>query len=526
MAKITKIPATKQKLSGAKIAQNKIRRTAGYARVSTDMEEQQSSYEAQLDYYQNYIKSRPDWEFVGMYSDEGVTGTSTAHREGFRSMISDALAGKIDLIITKSVSRFARNTVDSLSTIRKLKEHGTEVFFEKENIWTFDTRGELLITIMSSLAQEEARSISENTTWGIRKAFSDGVASIPYSHFLGYDKGENGEFVINEKEAETVRDIFRLFISGYSFRAICKKLEEKGAKSPTGKDKWYPSTVESIIRNEKYRGDCLLQKGYTEDFLTKKRVMNHGEVPQYYVEGHHEPIISPKTFDEAQAELTKREGSGKRWSGISVFSSKLICEECGGFYGPKVWHSTDKYRKVVWQCNNKYRGKKKRCTTPHIDEERVKSLFLEALAILYNDKEVFISNLEELRKIGEQPEDLQTKVDALSEELEGIAGKVKKLIQENAKKVMDQAEYDKKYNRLISRYEKKEQELQNVTTTLAAARAKNDAVDAFIGKLRNMDSVADEFDENLWGGMVDSVTVHKDGSVTFRFKGGATVDVG
>jgi site-specific DNA recombinase len=253
--------------------------------------------------------------------------------------------------------------------------------------------------------------------------------------------------------------------------------------------------------------------------------MNHGKVPQYYVEGHHEPIISPKTFDEAQAELAKRKGCGRRWSGVSVFSGKIICEECGGFYGPKVWHSTDKYRKVVWQCNNRYRKGKKRCSTPHIDEEKIKSLFLEAMAILFSDKEVFISNLEELRKIGEQPENLQTKVDALSEELEGLADKVKKLIQENAKKAMGQTEYDKKYNRLISRYEKKEQELQNMTSTLAAARAKNDAVDAFVEKLRNMDYAAEEFDENLWGGMVDSVVVHKDGSVTFQFKGGATVDV-
>ena len=195
--KITAIPATKSKFTSQPLISTEKRKVCGYARVSTDHEEQQSSYEAQMEYYTEYIQSRPDWEFVGMYSDEGITATSTTHRDGFKQMVEDALAGKIDLIITKSVSRFARNTVDSLTTVRKLKEKGIEIYFEKENIWTLDAKGELLITIMSSLAQEESRSISENTRWGKRKQFADGFASVPYSHFLGYDRGKNkGEFVI------------------------------------------------------------------------------------------------------------------------------------------------------------------------------------------------------------------------------------------------------------------------------------------------------------------------------------------
>ena len=199
--KVTTIPATLNRFTSAPVVAATKRKVAGYARVSTDLEEQQSSYEAQMDYYKNYITSRSDWEFVDMYSDEGITATSTKFRAGFKRMVEDALAGKIDLIITKSISRFARNTVDSLTTIRQLKENGVEVYFEKENIWTFDAKGELLITIMSSLAQEESRSISENTAWGKRKAFADGKVSVAFSHFLGYDKG----FVINEEEAVTVR---------------------------------------------------------------------------------------------------------------------------------------------------------------------------------------------------------------------------------------------------------------------------------------------------------------------------------
>lgn len=194
------------------------RRAAGYAQVSTDSDEQYTSYEAQVDYYTQYIKSRSDWEFVSVYTDEGISGCSTKHREGFREMVTDALNGKIDLIVTKSVSRFARNTVDSLVTIRQLKEKGVEVYFEKENIYTFDGKGELLLTIMSSLAQEESRSISENVTWGQRKRFADGKVNLPYKHFLGYDRGENGEPVINEAEAEVVRLIYRLFLEGEDTR--------------------------------------------------------------------------------------------------------------------------------------------------------------------------------------------------------------------------------------------------------------------------------------------------------------------
>ena len=293
MRSVTVIPASIHKFSEVPLATAAKRKVAAYARVSTDNEDQKTSYAAQVDYYTNYIKSRSDWEFAGMYSDEGVTGTSMKKREGFTRMVQDALDGKIQLIVTKSVSRFARNTVDSLTTIRKLKEHGVEVYFEKESIWTFQARGELLITIMSSLAQEESRSISENTTWGKRKQFAEGKTSVGYSAFLGYDK----DFKINEEQAKVVKLIYKLFLGGRSFYAITKELEKRGIKSPSGKDKWYISTVRSILTNEKYRGDALIQKEYTADFLDKTRRKNTGEIPQYYVEEHHDAIIPPDLFD-------------------------------------------------------------------------------------------------------------------------------------------------------------------------------------------------------------------------------------
>ena len=202
--------------------------------------------------------------------------------------------------MTKSVSRFARNTVDSLTTIRKLKEHGTEVYFEKENIWTFDSKGELLLTIMSSLAQEESRSISENCTWGQRKRFADGKVTVPFSRFLGYDRGEDGNLVVNPEQAVTVKRIYSLFLQGKTPHGICQILMDDGIPSPSGKKKWNQSTVKSILMNEKYKGCALLQKGYTEDYLTKKRVKNDGAVPQYYVEESHPYIIEPEVFDRVQ----------------------------------------------------------------------------------------------------------------------------------------------------------------------------------------------------------------------------------
>ena len=274
-AKVTVIPAKKNSIplspSGAQVQKLRV---AAYARVSTNLEEQITSYEAQVDYYTRYIQSKEDWEFVDMYTDEGISATNTKKREGFNRMVADALAGKIDLIITKSISRFARNTVDTLTTVRKLKEKGIEVFFEKENIRTLDGKGELLITIMSSLAQEESRSISENVTWGQRKRFADGKVSIPYGRFLGYRKGADNLPEIVEEEATTIRLIYRLFLYGKSPSAIAAYLTDEGIITPGGKKIWRSKVVESILTNEKYKGDALLQKKFTVDFLTKKSKVN------------------------------------------------------------------------------------------------------------------------------------------------------------------------------------------------------------------------------------------------------------
>ena len=394
MAKsIKKIPATKNQFTAMPNMAIAKRRVAAYARVSTDSDEQYTSYEAQIDYYTQYIKKREDWEFVKVYTDEGISGTDTKHRDGFNEMINDALDGKIDLIVTKSVSRFARNTVDSLTTIRNLKDKGCECYFEKENIWTFDSKGELLITIMSSLAQEESRSISENVTWGHRKRMADGKFSLAYSTFLGYKKGPNGTPVIDEEEAKIVRLIYRLYLDGKSTVAICKEFNEKGIPTPSGKGKWSISTVNSILTNEKYKGDALLQKQFTVDFLTKKTKVNEGELPQYYVEGSHPAIIDRDEWDMVQDEVKRRSELSRALRSTNILSARLICEDCGGFYGPKVWHSTDKYRKEIWQCNSKYK-KEQFCKTPNMDAETIKSLFIKAYSELMADSENITTDLK------------------------------------------------------------------------------------------------------------------------------------
>ena len=451
--KVKTIPATLTRFTASPITEQEKRKVAGYARVSTDHDDQFSSYEAQIDYYTNYIKGRDDWAFVEVYTDEGITGTSTKHREGFKQMIADALDGKIDLIVTKSVSRFARNTVDSLTTIRQLKEAGVEVYFEKENIWTFDGKGELLLTIMSSLAQEESRSISENCTWGQRKRFADGKVSVPFQRFLGYDRGPDGNLVVNREQAVIVKRIYSLFLQGMTYHGIADTLTKDGIPTPGGKKKWSISTVKSILSNEKYKGDALLQKSYTVDFLTKKTKVNEGEIPQYYVEDNHEAIVDPEVFEMVQREMAKR-GKGKKYhSGVHAFSTKIKCGECGSWYGSKVWHSNTKYRKTIWQCNHKFDGDC-RCQTPHLTDEEIQLHFLSAANKLLATKAAVIANGREMQALLFDTTELEAEQTQLLEETQVVSDMVQQAIQENARTALNQTEYQKRYDSLSAKFDK------------------------------------------------------------------------
>ena len=524
MAKtITRIPASVNRYTAKPIAEKTKRRVAGYARVSTEHEEQATSYEAQMDYYTNYITSRDDWVFVGMYSDEGITATNTKKREGFNQMIEDALAGKIDLIITKSVSRFARNTVDSLTTVRELKEKGVEIYFEMENIWTLDAKGELLITIMSSLAQEESRSISENTTWGKRKMFADGRASIGFKHFLGYDRGPDGEFIINEEQAVTVRYIYKRYLEGYSTYKIACELTEMGVKTPAGKDKWHPSSVMSILQNEKYKGDALLQKTFTKDFLTHKLVVNNGEVPQYYVEGHHEGIVTADQFDQAQAEILRRKGMQK-YSGVGLFSSIIRCGECGSWYGAKVWHSNDKYRKVIYRCNNKYSDGCK-CKTPHINEDELKELFIKAANELFSEREEILANTKVMMEMVCETDSLDRDLQDNITDLNIISEQMQVAIAENSRVALDQGEYEKRYAELTARYEKAKAGYDDIADQIESKKAKRELFKGFIRTLEKHDGIIEEFDAGMWSSLVQEVIVKAKDDVRLIFKNGFEVRV-
>ena len=520
---VTIIPPTINILTHLSTATTQKRRVAGYARVSTDSDEQFTSYEAQIDYYTQYIRCNPEWEFVKVYADEGISGTSTKHRTGFNEMIDDAMSGKIDLIVTKSVSRFARNTVDGLVTIRKLKEKGVEVYFEKENIYTFDSKGELLLTIMSSLAQEESRSISENVTWGQRKRFADGKVNLPYKQFLGYRKGADGLPEIVPEEAAIVRRIYARFMEGLTPHTIAKELTTDGIPTPSGKTNWPTSTVESILQNEKYKGAALLQKCFTVDFLTKKQKVNEGEVPQYYVEHSHEPIITPEEFDKVQTELARRKRISRQYSGKSIFSSRIICGDCGSYFGSKVWNSTSKYRRVIWQCNGKFKGEHK-CETPHLDEETIKVRFVAALNAIIDSKDRILEDCRLMQTTLTDCTGIDAEIERLLTEIDVVTELTQRCISENAQSAQNQQEYTARYNGLVERYEKAKAQLEQLRTTKAAREAQAEAIGGFMFEVQELDTLT-EFDEKLWLTIIDTVTVHADERMTFKFQGGTEIDV-
>ena len=522
--KVKTIPATLTRFTASPITEQKKRKVAGYARVSTDHDDQFSSYEAQIDYYTNYIKGRDDWEFVEVYTDEGITGTSTKHREGFKQMIADALDGKIDLIVTKSVSRFARNTVDSLTTIRQLKEAGVEVYFEKENIWTFDGKGELLLTIMSSLAQEESRSISENCTGGQRKRFADGKVSVPFQRFLGYDRGPDGNLVVNREQAVIVKRIYSLFMQGMTYHGIADTLTKDGIPTPGGKKKWSISTVKSILSNEKYKGDALLQKSYTVDFLTKKTKVNEGEIPQYYVEDNHEAIIDPEVFEMVQREMAKR-GKGKKYhSGVHAFSTKIKCGECGSWYGSKVWHSSDKYRRTIWHCNSKF-GNQEKCSTPTLQTETIQQMFIIAYNRLMSNRKQILEDCELMRRSLTDFDTLDARIEQLTEEAKMVEELVRAVVKENASTAQSQEAYLKRYETLTLQYEVVTGDLERLQKERIFRSQQDKSMALFIRTFKRQPEVLTDWDDTVWTMMVEKAIVHRDGRITFVFYNGTEIAV-
>ena len=431
-------------------------------------------------------------------------------------MIANALAGKIDLIITKSISRFARNTVDTLTAVRQLKDKGVEVYFEKENIYTMDSKGELLITIMSSLAQEESRSISENVAWGKRAKCEEGKVYLPYKQFLGYEKGPDGQPQIVEDQAETVRYIYKLFLDGLMPSGIAKKLTAQRIPSPAGKQRWQPGTVESILTNEKYKGDALLQKTFCVDFLTKKMKRNEGELPQYYVEQSHPAIVSPEVFDEVQQELKRRREA--RYIGRSgCFSSKIICGECGSYYGRKVWHSTDKYRTVIWRCQHKYDDGEP-CKTPHVTEDQIKAAFVAEMNRVIANKDQVLSDIRSLISTLTDTRELDEKEASAGKALKDLSALMRKLVDDYARALIEQAAYDDRYAELLAQSRALEEQISEIGEQREQRRARKRELDAFYKMLKETGPIV-EFDEELWNVAVERVMINNQGTPGFSCRG-------
>jgi DNA invertase Pin-like site-specific DNA recombinase len=441
-------------------------------------------------------------------------------------MVQDALDGKIDFIVTKSVSRFARNTVDTIATVRLLKEKGIEIFFEKENIRSFDSKSELVLTIMASLAQEESRSISENVTWGQRKRMADGKVSLPYGQFLGYEKGEDGLPKIVESQAEVVRLIYKMYLNGRTVTAIASHLTERGIPTPAGRRKWNVSTVLSILQNEKYKGDALLQKVFTVDFLTKVTKRNEGEFPQYYVEDSHPAIISPEMFDLVQAEIRRHKATGKNRSGAHCFSGMVICGECGGFYGSKTWHSTSKYSRTVWQCNEKYKAKGAvKCHTPHLNQATLEWAFTEAFNRVLTDKDRYIADYDTIVRTLTDTVALDSEAAKLNEEIVEVYELLRRAMEENARIALDQDEYARRSRKLEARYAEAKKRLAAIADEKQQRAARREKLNRFLADISRQNGLVAEFDESLWRATVESVTVHSEKDVAFTFRDGTEVHV-
>ena len=369
-------------------------RVAAYCRVSTEQEEQQNSFAVQVAYYTDLINKKKEWTLAGIFADEGISGTQTKKRTEFNRMIRMCNNKKIDLIITKSISRFSRNTVDCLQYIRQLKELGIGVIFEKENINTLTMTSEFMIALYGSFAQAESESISKNILWGKEKAYREGKVPFQYKKLLGYRKGADGKPEIVPEEAETVRSIFNLYLDGYTLLNIAQILMDQKITTATGKNEWTKSAIQSILKNEKYVGDALLQKTFTADCITHKVVKNNGERPMYLVTDHHTPIIDRDTFDRVQQEIARRNSKRKisdqtktekgKYSGKYALSELLICGQCGTPYRRRIWTKSGN-KQVVWRCISRLEHGRRYCPdSPTIKEENLHRGIIRAINNYYS----------------------------------------------------------------------------------------------------------------------------------------------
>ena len=510
-------------------------RVAAYCRVSTDDEEQLTSYEAQKNYYTDKIMTNKEWTMAGIFADEGITGTSARKRPEFLRMIRQCKQGKIDIVLTKSISRFARNTVDCLNYVRALKELGIAVIFEKENMNTLEIDSEILITMLGAFAQSESESISANVRWGIRQAMKEGKATIQYKYLYGYRKGDDGKPEIILDQAEVVRKIYDLFLSGTPVRGIQEYLNTNSVPNINGEPKWARSAIDSILTNEKYCGDVLLQKTYIDDCINKKVKKNTGQLPMYLVQNHHEGIISRETFDAAQAELARR-SAGKspskknaptgrsRYSSKYALSDRLYCGECGTRYQRCTWRNRDGSKRIVWRCVSRVDYGNKYChNSPTLDEEPLHRAILAAINSAVKDKDNIVYNLKaamekELTPVSGQQLSL-SEIDNLLEQLDTEFSKVLAEASESG----DQAAYNDRFREIMQKQTALKAQRDEIQRMLAESGKAAAHIEQCRQAAETTPSAITEWDEALIRQVVESVTVESGNEIIVALKSGASI---
>ena len=525
------IPANLEAISSSK----RQLRVAAYCRVSTDDEEQLTSYEAQKNYYTDKIMTNKEWTMAGIFADEGITGTSARKRPEFLRMIRQCKQGKIDIVLTKSISRFARNTVDCLNYVRALKELGIAVIFEKENMNTLEIDSEILITMLGAFAQSESESISANVRWGKRQAMKEGKAIINYKHLYGYRKGADGRPEIIPEQAGVVRKIYDLFLCGTPIRGILEYLNANSIPNISGGSQWAKNTVNSILTNEKYCGDVLLQKTYIDDCINKKVKKNTGQLPMYLVQNHHEGIISRETFDAAQAELARR-SAGKspskknaptgrgRYSSKYALSDRLYCGECGTRYQRCTWRNRDGSKRIVWRCVSRVDYGNKYChDSPTLDEEPLHRAILAAINSAVKDKDNIVCNLKaamekELAPIAGQ----QLSLSEIDNRLEQLNTEFSKVLAE-ASESGDQTAYSDRFREIMQKQTALKSRRDEIQRMLAESGKSAAHIDQCQQAAEVMPVAITEWDEALIRQVVESVTVETDSGIVVVLKSGASI---
>ena len=529
--KVTVIPPIAE-MQGESRIDMRPKRVAAYCRVSTDREEQEHSFETQKAMYTEMIMMKPTWQMAGIYADEGITGTVAKKRPGFMKMIEDFRKGKIDMIVTKSVSRFSRNNLDCLMYVRELKQLGIPIIFEKEGINTIQVSSELLLTLFGALSQAESESISMNVKLGIRQSLKNGNVRFSYKTFLGYRKGADGQPEIVPEQADIVRRIYNDFLAGATYLEIAKRLTEENVPTMGGGNRWFSERIKSILKNEKYKGDALLQKTYITDPISKRVKKNNGELPMYYVENSHPAIIERRIFDKVQEEIARRAGKKKvkqtgtktelgRYSGKYALTELLYCGECGTPYRRCTWSRNGK-KKIVWRCVSRLDYGKKYCkNSPSVEESRLHNAIAAAITKKANSEEINIGGImNHIESFGSQRD-----TDGIIQRQRRIA-EIEKVIDDLARLNSDEAqsgELDYKFSELYAELYSVKDELEEMQS--GASALDGDMLNEMREVVTGLKNHPVEYDDKVVRQLIDCIKVMSADMIKICFKDGTVTEV-